>query len=139
MVDSNIWAYYFDANLPEHESVVSFLNPLINSGNIAVSTIIIVEVAHYLFKRLGSIEGFEKSNIFQLGHFETLEFTSQDLDELLATMRRVSHFGLGGRDVTILICMKKAGIDSLVTHDQAFRRIKDIKVIDPIMQHASSD
>ncbi|MFX0016748.1 MAG: type II toxin-antitoxin system VapC family toxin [Promethearchaeota archaeon] len=133
MVDSNIWAYYFDANLPEHESVVSFLDPQINSGNIAVSTIIIVEVAHYLFKRLGSIEGFEKSNIFQLAQFETLEFTSRDLDELLATMRRVSHLGLGGRDVTILICMKKAGITHLVTHDQAFSRIKDIEVIDPVV------
>ena len=55
MVDSNIWAYYFDANLPEHESVVSFLDPQINSGNIAVSTIIIVEVAHYLFKRQNNI------------------------------------------------------------------------------------
>jgi len=133
MVDSNIWAYYFDANLPEHKSVVSFLDPQIISGNIAVSTIIIVEVAHYLFKRLGSIEGFEKSNIFQLGQFETLEFTSRDLDELLAIMKRVSHFGLGGRDVTILICMKKAGITRLVTHDQSFRRIKDIEVIDPVV------
>jgi predicted nucleic acid-binding protein len=133
MVDSNIWAYYFDTNLPEHESVISFLDPQIKSGNIAVSTIIIVEVAHYLFKRLGSIEGFEKSNIFQLAQFETLEFTSRDLDELLATMRRVSHLGLGGRDVTILICMKKAGITHLVTHDQAFSRIKDIKVIDPVV------
>ena len=49
MVDSNIWAYYFDVNLPEHKSVISFLDPQINSGNIAVSTIIIVEVVHYLF------------------------------------------------------------------------------------------
>ncbi|MFW9904331.1 MAG: hypothetical protein ACFFFH_08375 [Candidatus Thorarchaeota archaeon] len=48
-------------------------------------------------------------------------------------MKRVSHFGLGGRDVTILICMKKAGITRLVTHDQAFRRIKDIEVIDPVI------
>ena len=82
---------------------------------------------------MGPIEGFEKSNIFQLGQFETLEFTSRDLDELLDTMKRVSHSGLRGRDVTILICMKKAGITSLVTHDQAFSRIKDIEVIDPVV------
>ncbi|NHJ01856.1 MAG: hypothetical protein EAX86_06905 [Candidatus Heimdallarchaeota archaeon] len=69
---------------------------------------------------MGSIEGFEKSNIFQLAQFETLEFTSRDLDESLAPIRRVSYLGLGGRDVTILICRKKAGITHLVTHDQVF-------------------
>jgi len=58
---------------------------------ITISAIIIVEVTHCLFNSLGSVEGFEKSNIIQLGQFETLEFISRDLDELLATMRRVSH------------------------------------------------
>jgi predicted nucleic acid-binding protein len=47
-------------------------------------------------------------------------------------MKRVSYFGLGGCDATILVCMKKAGITSLVTHEQVFRQTKDITVIDPI-------
>ncbi len=132
MVDSNIWVYYFDENLPEHSSVVKFLDPLIKQGNIAISTIIMMEVIHYLFKRLGPVVGSEKSHIFQLGYFETLEFTSKDLDELLDTFQQVSHHGLGGRDVTILVCMKKAGITKLITHDQDFKKITNIKINDPI-------
>ena len=35
--------------------------------------------------------------------------------------------------VTILVCMKKAGISKLVTHDQDFKKITEIEVIDPLM------
>ena len=132
MVDSNIWVYYFDENLPEHSTIVKYLDPLIKKENISTSTIILMEVIHYLFKRLGPVVGSEKSHIFQLGHFETLEFTSKDLDEFLEIFQKVSHHGLGGRDVTILVCMKKAGTTKLVTHDQAFKKIREIEVIDPI-------
>ena len=132
MVDSNIWVYYFDENLPEHSKVVKYLDTLIKQENISTSTIILMEVIHYLFKRLGPVVGSEKSHIFQLGHFETLEFTSKDLDEFLDKFQKVSHHGLGGRDVTILVCMKKAGISKLVTHDQDFKKITAIEVIDPL-------
>ena len=134
MVDSNIWGYYFDENLPEHLSVTKFLDPLIKQGNIASSKIVIMEVIHYLFKRLGSVIGSKKSHIFQLGSFETLEFTSKDLDGFLDTFQRVSHHGVGGRDVSILVCMQKAGITKLVTHDQDFKKIANIEVIDPIIK-----
>ena len=132
MVDSNIWVYYFDENLPEHSPVVKFLDPLIKQENIAISTIIMMEVIHYLFKRLGPVIGLEKSHIFQIGYFETLEFNSKDLDEFSDTFQQVSRHGLGGRDVSILVCMKKAGITKLVTHDQDFRKITDIEIIDPL-------
>jgi predicted nucleic acid-binding protein len=132
MVDSNIWVYYFDENLPEHSAVVKYLDPLIKQENISTSTIILMEVIHYLFKRLGPVVGSEKSHIFQSGYFETLEFTSKDLDEFLDMFQKTSHHGIGGRDVTILVCMKKAGISKLVTHDQDFKKIKDIEVIDPL-------
>ncbi len=83
MVDSNIWVYYFDENLPEHATVVKYLDPLIKQGNITTSTIILMEAINYLFKRLGPVVGAKKGHIFQLRHFETLEFTSNDLDEFL--------------------------------------------------------
>ena len=51
---------------------------------------------------------------------------------MLDTFQQVSHHGLGGRDVTILVCMKKAGITKLVTHDQDFKKITNIEIIDPI-------
>ena len=64
MVDSNIWVFYFDENLPEHSSVIKLLDPLIKQGNIATCTIIMMEVIHYFFKRLGPVIGSEKSHTF---------------------------------------------------------------------------
>ncbi len=91
-----------------------------------------MEVIHYLFKWLGPVLGSEKSHIFQLGYFETLEFTSKDLDEFLDIFQQVSHHGVGGRDVSILVCMRKAGITKIVTHDQEFKKIANIEFIDPV-------
>ncbi|MFW9917257.1 MAG: type II toxin-antitoxin system VapC family toxin [Candidatus Thorarchaeota archaeon] len=132
MIDSNIWAYYFDKTTPEHNSVVTFLDPHLKDGNVAVTTTIVLEVIHYLFRRLGANIGFEKSTIFQLGQFQVLEFTSQDFDLFLEIMSNVVHMGLGSRDAAILTCMRRENLTKLVTHDKAFTHVKSIEVIDPI-------
>ena len=42
LVDSNIWIYYLDASLPEHEFVVPALENLFDQKKIAITTIIII-------------------------------------------------------------------------------------------------
>lgn len=133
VVDSNIWAYYFDKTLPEHAQVVSFMDKIIKKREIVVTNIILLEVTHFLFKRLGEIEGYNKSKIFQLGDFHRLDFTSDDLDEQLALMKSSSKSGLGGRDISIIVCMNKNKLTRIVTHDKAFKKLKDIEAIDPIL------
>ncbi len=49
-VDSNIWCYYFDRRLPEHEHVREPVREIIRSEEILCNTIIIMEVAHYLVR-----------------------------------------------------------------------------------------
>ncbi|MFQ5981475.1 MAG: type II toxin-antitoxin system VapC family toxin [Candidatus Heimdallarchaeota archaeon] len=132
VIDSNIWAYYLDKTTPEHNAAVAFLDPCLQEGHIAITTTIALEVIHYLFRRLGTNIGFEKSNIFQLGSFQVLEFTSQDFDGLLEIMKKVAHLGLGSRDAAILACMQRENLTKLVTHDKAFTHVQGIEVIDPI-------
>ena len=50
----------------------------------------------------------------------------------LIKLSEFSHLGIGGRDATILATMSIEEIHTLMTHDQAFKRIPDIEVIDPI-------
>ncbi|MGD0405444.1 MAG: hypothetical protein ABSB10_02165 [Candidatus Bathyarchaeia archaeon] len=49
-IDSNMWCYYFDKRLPEHEQVRDIMRKTITSEDIVCNTLIILEVAHYLVR-----------------------------------------------------------------------------------------
>lgn len=134
IIDSNIWAYYFDADSQEHESVVGPVEELLSSGGIAVNTTIVMEVAHFLIKNLGPLEGGEKVEAFL-----RIPEVIVDLDYALATraitlLARCSHKGIGGRDATILAAAEKLGESTIVTHDTAFKGLDWIQVLDPVDQ-----
>ena len=132
IIDSNIWAYYLDGESPEHESVVKTVEDLLSSGGIVVNTTIVMEVAHFLIKNLGPVEGAEKVGIF----LRTPEVIV-DLDYDLTTrsiklLARYSHRGIGGRDATILATAERLGEKTIVTHDAAFSGLEWIEVLDPV-------
>lgn len=132
IIDSNIWAYYFDKDASEHPFVVDKVEDFLGSEKIAINTVIIIEVAHFLVKNLGPVIGRSKLDIFL-----SFPFTISDLDYDL-TLRAVeflakySHQGIGGRDATILATAEALGLNKIMTHDEAFKRIDRLKVIDPI-------
>ena len=132
LIDSNIWIYYFDNTLPEHQSVCSYVDTLIDTENIVVTSIIVIEVCHYLYRRLGSEIGYQKSDLFILGGFEIIDFYHADLVTFREIFKQNLHLGLGGRDISILVSMIKEKIEMLVTHDQSFKYVSFIKMIDPI-------
>jgi predicted nucleic acid-binding protein len=132
LVDSNIWAYYFDASLPEHSRIVRPLEVALKKSQVAVNATIVIETLHYLVKRLGSLEGTKKGEIF-LSYGLPFYGVDEELVGLsLTKLSEFSHLGIGGRDATILATMSIEGIHTLMTHDQAFKRIPDIEVIDPV-------
>lgn len=49
-VDSNIWIYYFDPTTNEHKHVVDYIDELVRAEEVLSSTIIWLEVSHYLYK-----------------------------------------------------------------------------------------
>ena len=132
IVDSNIWAYFFDRSLEEHKKVVKPLESALKKEHVVVNATIVVESLHYLVKRLGPIVGGEKGKVFTtLGiplfplDSEVLKLTNQKLCEY-------THLGIDGRDATILATMEIEGISQIMTHDQAFKRIPELNVLDPI-------
>jgi predicted nucleic acid-binding protein len=132
LVDSNIWAYYFDASLPEHSKVVRPLEVGLKKNSVAVNATIVVETLHYLVKRLGSLEGTKKGRVFLSYGMPLYGIDEETVELTLTKLGEFTHLGIGGRDASILATMSIEGINSLMTHDQAFKRIPEIDVIDPL-------
>ena len=134
IVDSNIWAYYFDKDAPEHARVAGKLEEMIKAEKIAINTVIIMEVGHFLVKNLGAVIGRDKVEVFL-----SFPFTVVDMDYDLALkavelLAKYSHHGIGGRDATILATAKALGLNRIMTHDRAFERIDWLEVIDPLSE-----
>jgi predicted nucleic acid-binding protein len=130
-VDANYWIYWFDQRLPEHKYVTSPMRNAIHEG-IVLNVITFVEVAHY-FRYLPR-EGF-RVKLQAMQNLATLRFISLDLDLAnLALGHLVKHaeIGIGGRDSVILATMEATETRRIATHDEAFKKIEDLEVVDPI-------
>jgi predicted nucleic acid-binding protein len=131
-IDSNIWAYYFDASLPEHSKVIKPVETALKKGQAAINATIAVETLHYLVKRLGSLEGTKKGRTFLSYGIPLYALDEGVIEVSLRMLGDFTHLGIGGRDASILAFMSAESITSIMTHDQAFKRIPEIDVIDPI-------
>jgi predicted nucleic acid-binding protein len=131
MIDSNIWAYYFDVDAPEHKAAAAAVKQALKEG-VLINTVVAVEMAHFLIKNLGPVIGREKLEVFFRFPFEIdeldLELVRSAIDELC----RYSHLGIGGRDATLLASMKRKQVIKLMTHDEALKKVPKIEIIDPI-------
>lgn len=132
MIDSNIWAYFFDTNAPEHKTVKKPVREAIESDEVLMSTVIQMELVHYLVKRLGPILGGEKLDVL-LNYPFKLDILDQDLVlRSLEILQRYYHLGVGARDASIIASMRRNGATKLITHDNALKKIEEIEVIDPL-------
>lgn len=131
-IDTNIWAYYFDKEAPEHRYVEKPVDRAIKSDQISVNTVIVMELSHFLIKNLGPMQGGEKLNTF-------LRFpvVVEDLDyslmlESIEQLKRYSHLGIDGRGATILGFMKRSSTKKIMTHDAALKKVDWLNISDPI-------
>jgi len=130
-IDSNIWCYYFDVLAKEHKKSAGYIDSVLGKKEIAMNTLIIIEISHYLIKNLGSIKGKEKINQMLEFSFIIEDFNYDLLLGSIDLLSQYTHTGIGGRDSSILATMKKLGIKQLISHDGAFKKIDFIEVIDP--------
>jgi predicted nucleic acid-binding protein len=131
-IDSNIWCYFFDESSKEHRKVSLFIEKAIEREEILINTPVVMEVSHFLVKNLGPIAGRKKIDVF-LGFplvIESLDYSSTK--NSISMLCEYSHGGIGGRDATILACMKKTGTKKFVTHDSSFKNIEWLDVTDPV-------
>lgn len=132
MLDSNIWIYYFDASLPEHSAVVKAVDHAVRTG-VVLSTIVLIEVAHYLFAQSPKTAGAAMRRLRTLSTARIHDFALSTYDRAVELLQRYGALGIGGRDAALLATMQEAGIDELLSHDAAFRRIPFIHVTDPVV------
>ncbi len=134
IIDTNIWAYYFAREAPEHKYVERPVDGVIRSGReeIAVNTVIVMELAHFLVKSLGPIEAREKIDLFLSFPMIVGELDYSSALDSIEELKRYSHIGIGGRDATILAFMRNASMERIMTHDEALKKIDWLDVIDPI-------
>ena len=131
-VDSNIWIYYFNELAPEHEKTISHVRNWIRTENILSSSVIILEIAHY-FRFLPKNE-FERifDRMLRLPNLKLIDLSRPVLLRSLTLLAEHAHTGIGARDAVILATMELEKANKIATHDQVFRKIKHLKVIDPI-------
>ena len=132
IVDTNIWAYYFDQDCREHESVVGPLESALKSEQIAINTIIIMELAHFLIKNLGPVNGGEKLSLFLRFPLVVSDFEYRSALDALEMLKKYSHLGVGGRDATILALMSRAKAKRIMTHDEALKKVEWLEAVDPV-------
>ena len=137
-IDSNIWCYYFDQRLPEHQQVREPIREiLMSSEELVCNTIVVMEIAHYLVRHFAEEEAKKKIEHFiNLRNMKILGF---DAKMMAASLDHLINFGysdgLGGRDASIIAAMSSHGIKTLMSHDYALKRLSNkliFNVIDPV-------
>lgn len=112
--------------------VASHVERALRSEQIAINTVLITELAHFLVKNLGPVDGEEKLAIFLGFPLVISDFDYKTVLESLDMLKRYSHLGVGGRDATVLAMMRKSRTKKIMTHDEALKRVDWLEAIDPI-------
>ncbi|MHA1107330.1 MAG: hypothetical protein ACTSPN_16685 [Promethearchaeota archaeon] len=105
-IDSNYWIYLFDKTCNEHAYVVDHFKVLYVNDSLAINTIVMIEVMHYLVKRLGPTLAKEKWKVFSTIDFIIGNLEFEHLDPIFMILSKFSHTGISGRDATILSFME---------------------------------
>lgn len=116
LVDSNIWAYFFDANTKEHSRVKATLPQMLGHDDLLMPTIVQLEVLHYLVRRLGpAAEPAVDTFLAQTAEVEPL---SGGVTVEAARLLLAHHgSGIGSRDAALLV-MAKRHAATLFTNDK---------------------
>ena len=134
-LDANIWVYYFDRRLPEHEAVASDVEPILEDQPLFTTTVLQMEVVHYLHTQLANSAG-ANDGFLNLEYVTVAELTTDDVRNAVALLETYPDLGLGGRDCTVVAAMDRHDVTELWTHDEALKRLGDeldrLRVVDPV-------
>lgn len=134
-LDASVWVYFQDAELPEHDPVRGPVADLLRSAPLFTTTVLQMEVVHYLHTRLE--DGEEPVEIFlTMADVAVAELTRADVARAADLLADHGDTGIGGRDATVLAAMERHDVTRLWTHDAALGRMADrldwLDVNDPV-------
>jgi predicted nucleic acid-binding protein len=121
LVDSNSWVYFLDEGLPEHDAVSQVLSSLLEEDELVLTTVIQMEVAHYVVRRAPkTAEGLLEAFFAVPAHLDSL--TPEAIHSAVEILKRFSAEGIGGRDATILDAAIRNDVSLLLTSDKKLAR-----------------
>ena len=129
-IDANYWIYWFDERLPEHKFVREVMRAAVREGAL-MNVITIMEIAHYL-RFLPEQEFRRRMDYIMRLSTLTLVPLVELMRESLELLIRYARLGIGSRDSVILATMRRTGVNRILTHDKAFRKIEWLEVVDVI-------
>ena len=135
-VDANYWVYWFDSRLPEHKYVRRVMRTAVREG-ILLNTVTLMEVAHY-FRHLQPEEFSVR--VGKIQSLETLRLMGLDGELVKIALKQLARYapvGVGGRDSVVLATMEAADVRRIASHDEVFRKVKWVEVVDPIHRSAA--
>lgn len=132
-IDSNIWCYYFNESAPEHEIISIALEGILSTQGVAITSVILMEVAHYLYRQIPGKAG-SLIDTFLTYPFQFYELDLKTVHHAIQILEQYALYGIGGRDATIIASMELSGIKYLMTNDKSFVNVKSIEVINPLQK-----
>lgn len=134
-LDANVWIYYLDRTLPEHDSVSPAVDALLEDEPLFITTVLQMEVVHYLSTQLAdSSESVDR--FLSLEDVRVVDLTSRDVETAAELLADYPNAGIGGRDATVIAAMDRSDVSRLWTHDEGISRLATeldwLEVTDPV-------
>lgn len=136
-LDANVWIYYFDEDLTEHDAVVDRVGDVIRSEPLFLTTVLQLEVLHYVSNQRDDCQ--EVLETFLTGKdVWVADLTSRDVQRASELLGAHQRAGIGGRDASVLAAMERHDVTQLWTHDEALHRMGEeldwLDVTDPVSE-----
>lgn len=136
-LDANVWIYYLDTRTDEHESVVDTISDIVEDEPIFTTTVLQMEVVHYLHTQLTDPDELLDRFLF-LEETLVAELRREDIEAATELLGTYPNTGIGGRDATVLAAMRRYDVSHLWTHDNGLKRVgadlEWLEVTDPVAE-----
>jgi len=134
-LDANVWVYFLDEGLPEHEAVVDSVSPILSDEPVFTTTVLQMEVVHYLTNQLADSERVVE-RFLSIENCTVADLTTEDVRTGAGLLAEYDEVGIGGRDGTVLAAMDRYDVSRLWTHDSGLvemgERLDWLDVTDPV-------
>jgi predicted nucleic acid-binding protein len=98
-LDANVWVYFLDEGLPEHEAVVDSVSPILSDEPVFTTTVLQMEVVHYLTNQLADSERVVE-RFLSIENCTVADLTTEDVRTGAGLLAEYDEVGIGGRDGT---------------------------------------
>lgn len=134
-LDANVWVYFFDAELPEHEAVREPVRSVVADEPLFTTTVLQMEVVHYLSKQLAESED-AVTRFLSVADVTVADLVPGDVAAAADLLQERHEAGIGGRDATVVAAMERHDVGRLWTHDEGLARLGEqldwLAVTDPV-------